>query len=960
MDNNSFIKILNSELEGDVKSDYFTRNSYSIDASIYQIMPVAVAYPRNISDVKIIVDIAHQSGIPVIARGAGTGIAGGCLGNGIIVDFSKFMNRILAIDYEQEYVICEPGVVQNQLNHALASKGYRLGPDTSTGNRATIGGMLANNASGSHSLRYGKMVDNVLSVEVILATGLQWQCNPFPISDLETQQLQKIDTQMQLIYQLLAKFRMQLSDEITDRFPKINRRVSGYNLDTIITDDHINLSTLMAGSEGTLGITTNIKMKICLGPIATGIAMIHCCDLIAGLNIIDSILEFNPYAVEMIDDIIVKSGRQNPIIGSDLSWLEGPTPPSLLLVEFSGDSISEVTNKLEKFQQAMRKQTAVHRCDITTDSRLLVNIWKLREAGLGLLMARRTNERAIAFLEDIAIPPQQLGKFLQEFRNYIKDAGKEAGFYGHAGAGCIHVRPMLDLHRRVDVDLMIKMMNDISDLTLQYGGAVSGEHGDGLIRSWLIPKMFGDKIYQAFNELKQAFDPRNLMNPGKIVAGQQPDQNLKVQSNSIAVDYATFLDFNPEGGLLFAVDMCNGNGECRKTIEGVMCPSFQVTLDERDTTRARAHALQSVLNGRLNTINLADQELHDILDLCLECKGCKNECPSQVDMAKIKSEVLYHYHKKNGHPLRNRLFAYIHKVNHMGCATAPFSNYIFKSKLSHLFLRMLGITDQRPLIPFARNRFSQSSRYRKQYRDQGKITYKVILFIDTFTEFNYPEIGHAAAKILDVIPCEYIMCFVGCCGRPMYAKGMLDQAKLHAAKIVNQLIPYVRSGYYILGLEPSCILTMKDEYPSLLRTQEASEVAAVCFTIDKFFIECVGSLRIAPFFRKRVMKALIHRHCHQKASEGMVDLKDFLHMVLGIESSEINAGCCGMAGAFGYEIEHYDFSLKIAESRLFPVLRSANPNILIIANGISCRQQIRHGLGRTPKHLVEVMAEHLI
>ena len=950
---------LTSELadcvQGEVKADFFSKRIYSIDASIYQIEPMGVVYPKNCQDILQVITFAKKHHIPIIPRGAGTGVAGGCLGKGLIIDVSKYMNRILEVNYDKEFAICEPGVIQDQLNAELSARGYRLGPDTSTGNRATIGGMVANNAAGSHSMWYGKMVDCVLETDLILSNGKR-----INLSSGENQQSatkSEPGKGLSNIYRVISDIRANLREEICDRFPKIQRRVSGYNLDELVNDKPLNLAKLITGSEGTLGIITGTKLEISRKPPFTGVCIIFFDDLIRALSVVEDILEFKPFAVELIDHHILQNASSNPLLRKKNKWLT-KIPAAILVVETTGESESQLVDKLNALDSKVNRYRPKPKVVRLVDTPAIQEVWKLRKAGLGLLMARRTNERAIAFLEDLAVPVPSLAKFIREFRSYIRSSGKEAGFYGHAGVGCIHVRPMLDLRKGHDIEIMVKMMEDISDMVLSYGGAISGEHGDGLVRSWLNEKMFGPKIYAAFNAIKVGFDPENLMNPGKIVNGQGPRENLRIGPEIHSRTIETAIDFENEGGFEFALSMCNGNGECRKTMNGTMCPSFHVTNDEKDTTRARAQSLLAALAKDNSISKFSSEDLYDIMELCIQCKGCKSECPSQIDMAKMKAEFLNHYYQSHRRPFRDYFFGSVDKFNRIGSMLSPFSNKLNNSSIHRRIMTIFGLDLRRELPTFAVEKFSKWFKknqpgLRKTYRD------RVLLFVDTFTEFNYPEVGIAAIEILDRLNCKIAISPYHCCGRPLISKGFLKQAKAKASTNIKRLTPYVQNGYRIIGLEPSCILTLKDEYPALINNNKAKDLARASSTIDVYLDELINKGAFDLSFRSEAGRVKLHGHCHQKAIEGVEPSLNILKAIPGLSSEAINSGCCGMAGSFGYEQEHYDFSLQIAETRLFPAIRACDDNTIIVANGISCRQQIKHGTNRDAQHLVSLLANRL-
>lgn len=936
-------------VDGEVHFDAIHKHVYSVDASIYEVLPIGIVIPRNKKALLDAIRIAHEYQTPVIARGAATGITGGCLGKALIIDTSKYLNRILEINYEEEYVICEPGVVQDRLNEALSSRGYRLGPDTSTGNRATLGGMLANNAAGARSLLYGTMADHVKAVELILGTGETLTFNEIDAEKFrEKCTLQSTEGH---IYREVERIRTEYSKDIQTHFPKIPRRVSGYNLDALLLPK-LNLSRLIAGSEGTLGIASEITLKICKKPEILGLCIVHFSDLSSAMQAVHPMLTYKPISLEMIDHHILERGRQAPSMRGKLEWLTGH-PQTILVAEFEGKSTAEIDSKLAQFSKEMQQQKIGFAHTWMSKPAEMASVWDIRKAGLGLLLSKRSYNRSIAFIEDISVSPDQLPAFMEKFSHYLASKGKEAGIYGHVGSGCMHVRPYIDLRHETDIQLMEQMMLDVSDLLLEHGGALSGEHGDGLVRSWLNEKMFGKRLYQAFIELKRAFDPENRMNPGKVVNGPPLTQDLR-QSPKKKLE--TFLDFSGEGGFELAVDLCNGNGLCRKS-EKLMCPSFQATGDEFHTTRARAHALRSFINGSLPIRDFTSQGMHDVLDLCLECKGCKTECPSEVDMAKMKAEFLYHYHKEHGASWRSWIFANIGRLNHAGRHFAPFLNWLGKSHFTKKLLSYIGIAPERQLPPLARERFS--SWFAKHIPlKTGK---PVILYNDTFTEFHHPEVGQAAVKVLEALGYVVTLLPWTCCGRPALSKGFLEEAKNMAEELIRKLQPHAAAGTPIIGLEPSCLLTIKDDFAALVgKKGDLHNVIKACITFDEFLNNHLKEgLFPSLAFKQQDRSVLLHGHCHQKALVGTRPTLNVLRAIPGLKVCEIDSGCCGLAGSFGYEKEHYGLSMKIGELRLFPAIRGSDEETWIVADGFSCRSQITHGTQRVALHLAEVMARSL-
>lgn len=941
---------LRMSIRGEIHFDPLTCHVYSVDASIFELAPLGVVIAKSKEDLIQTIKIANEYKVPVTVRGAATGITGGCLGRGIIIDVSKYLNRIISIDTQKKETICEPGVVQDNLNWALKPHGLRLGPDTSTGNRATLGGMLANNSAGSRSLHFGRMVDDVISTEIVLASGEVIVFHA--TSDAEWEQKRQLATTEGHIYQTVWEIKQHYREEIEKHFPKIPRRVSGYNLDELLKDQPLNIAKLIAGSEGTLGIATEIKMRIVPVIKHSGLALLFFHDKLEAFHHVPELLNYQPVALEMLDDQIIELGRASPSMRHRLAWLKDYHPQSLFIVELAGTSPEDVKRKIDTLLQETEKRN----CGFARESVLtepeISRVWALRKAGLGILLSKRTYSRAIAFLEDLSVSPSQLAPFMKEFCSYLHSKGKSAGIYGHVGSGCMHIRPYINLHDPGELKLMQQMMIDVSSMILDFDGALSGEHGDGLIRSWLNPKMFGTKLMEAFAMLKTAFDPDNLMNPGKIVPQNQHFEELRSYPGEKLRSPKTFLDFQHEGGFELAVDLCNGNGLCRKK-EKIMCPSFQATNDEFHSTRARAQALRSVIHGRLPMEDFTSRAMHDVMDLCLSCKGCKTECPSQVDMAKMKAEFLYHYQEKHGYTWRSRFFAHIGAIQHFSSKFANMVNYFNQLGWFKRILSKFGIAYERPLPTLANQRFSEWFSTHQQPENLGE---KVVLFNDTFNEFNHPEVGQAAVKLLNALGYFVIVPSWKCCGRPAISKGFLKEARQQATELVQMLNTYAQLEIPIIGLEPSCLLTLKDDYLDLVGDSEiklmAADLRSYCLTFDEFLA------RKEPLnleWNLEPVEVRVHGHCHQKALVGMESTMKVLRSIPGFNVKEIDSGCCGMAGSFGYEKEHYDLSMRIGELCLFPAVKGLDDQTVILASGTSCRQQILDGTGKRAVHLAEAL-----
>lgn len=674
-----FYNKLAQETTCELKFDEISRIIYSIDASIYEVQPIGVALPKTQGDLQKTIQIAAGFRYPIIPRGGGTGITGGCLGEGLILDLSKYLNRILSLDLDKKEVRCEPGITQDRLNAFLAPHGYRLGPDTSTGNRATLGGMAANHAAGAHSLYYGTMVDAIKELELILSTGEK--IDLYPLSFDEWQQKLSLPEHEGRIYRALEEIRINYRKQIYAHYPPLPRRASGYTLDRLIAPFPLNPAQLIIGSEGTLGVIASLTLKIVKKPSHLKMLLLGFDSMLKAMQAVPSLLKTSPSALDMVDDKILTAGLKAPSLRGKLNWL--PMVPSTLL-------IAEFQEKAH-FSEDFSFQGMIFSKWIETTEEMQ-NVWEVRKAGLGLLLSKRSYSRAIAFIEDIAIPPERLPFFMERFLHYLKKKGKQAGIYGHAGSGCLHIRPYIDLRSPSEVALMKEIMQDTARLVQEMGGAMSGEHGDGLIRSWLNETLFGPDIINAFSILKRAFDPFELMNPHKILDPFSVEKNLRISPLPYP---SSFLSFEKEGGLSLAADLCNGNGACRKG-EGVMCPSFQVTGDEYDSTRARAQTFRDVL--RHPKKDLADEDLHAILDLCIQCKGCKTECPSQVDIAKMKSEALFYLQEKNGYLLRNKIFAYLDKMTERAFPFRKIYNSFAASFLGKKIFSWIGIAAPIPLF----------------------------------------------------------------------------------------------------------------------------------------------------------------------------------------------------------------------------------------------------------------------
>ncbi len=945
---------LRRRIRGEVRFDAVSRALYSTDASIYEIEPIGVVLPRDADDVQAVLEVARRAQAPVLPRGGGTSLAGQAVGRAIVLDFSKYMNRIVEVNAAEQWARVEPGVVRDELGSALASTGLIFGPETSTSNRATIGGMIGNNSSGARSIIYGKTVDNVEEVRVVLASGDTLTLGA--LSPDEVVARARREGPEGRLYREVPGIIGSQREEVARRFPAVTRRVMGYNLDEFPPGGPFNLAKLIVGSEGSLAVVTQATLRITPRPAATVLGILHFDDLIGALEHIPEIVETGPSAVELIDRLVLDMARQAREHSRKMTFVDGD-PEALLVVEYAGDRREALLPRLDALESRLRRAGFRGPMVRAVEPAAQADVWAVRKAGVGLLLGMKTARKPIAFVEDTAVPPERVAEYVRRFREIVERHGTRASFYGHASVGVLHARPILDLKQARDVEEMRQIAEEISDLVLEFGGALSGEHGDGLTRGQFITKMFGPRLSQAFRQVKAAFDPDGLMNPGKIVDAPPMTASLRYGPGYRAEPMATIQDFTRDGGFANAIELCSGVGACRKPQGGTMCPSYMVTFDEEHSTRGRANALRALISGRLPREGLTGRDLYDVMDLCIGCKACKAECPSNVDMAKLKHEFLAHYYDAHGIPLRARIFGQVATLGPVGSATAPVSNWLLGSAPVRWALhRFLGIHSRRRLPAFASQRFTHWFRtHPRKGRPGGP---RVLLLVDTFTEYYYPAIGRSAVRLLEAAGCEVALVSTRCCGRPMISNGMLRQAKALAAANVATLRPYAERGLPLVGLEPSCTITFKDEYPDLVPGEAAEIVARQTFMIEEFLTMLHEAGMRLPFARQN-RRVLLHGHCHQKAMIGTSASVTALRRVPGFAVQEVDSGCCGMAGSFGMEAEHYAVSLAMGERVLFKAIRDLPPEALVVAGGASCRQQIVHGTGRRAVHLVEALASAL-
>jgi FAD/FMN-containing dehydrogenase/Fe-S oxidoreductase len=924
--NQALERELKDNIEGEVRFDKISRALYSNDASVYQIEPLGVVIPRHREALIRVAEICRRFRCPMTMRGGGTSQAGQAIGAGIVVDTSKYLHRLLEVNPEQRWVRVEPGIVLDELNAQLAALGLRFAPDISTASRATIGGMMANNSAGARSVLYGKTIDHVLEQVVMLSDGTVAHFREIPRGEIPAG-----DSLEAACYRTVLRLASEHAGEIARRYPKVLRRVGGYNLDEF-TDaaKPVNLAKMMVGSEGTLGIVLEAKLRLVPLPKAKAVMVIEFADLLESLAAAPVILRHGPSAVEVMDKTILDNTRQNAAL--DLirkSFIEGD-PGATLCVEFYADRKEDLPPRLRALEENLRASNLGYRYRVETDPAAQARIWSLREAALGLSMAMKEDAKSIPFVEDTAVEPERLREYIARFLDILRAHETTAGIYAHASVGCLHVRPAINMKTESGVRKFEAIANEVAELVLEFGGALSGEHGDGLVRSPFLRRMFGDTIYDAFREIKRTFDPAGIFNPGKIVDAPPVTSNLRFGAHYTARNPNTFFDFSEYGGLAGALEMCSGVGACRKKLAGTMCPSYMATREESDSTRGRANVLRLAISGRLDEAGLGDDGVFGVLDLCLECRACKTECPVGVDMARFKSEFLADYYARHGTPLQARVLGNIDRLSKWGSRLAPLSN---RAPAPY-------IDGRRKLPAWKRETFARWAAKREPSGDAA-----VTLFNDTFTNHYEPEIGAAAVEILERGGCRVNILRPGCCGRPLISQGLLGQARAGAAKVIEALFPIAERGEKILFCEPSCLSAVKEDIPSLLRGElsgKARVVSESCMMFEEFAAKLDLPLRAGP------QRILLHGHCHQKSMGMLGATVSLLSRIPSASVVDLDAGCCGMAGSFGYT--HYDVSVAIANRRLIPAVRAMQPGEVLVAPGTSCRRQVGDLIGTRALH----------
>ena len=970
---------LQSALRGDVLFGKADRGRYATDASIYQIMPIGAVVPRDQADLLLALEIARHHGLPVLARGAGTSQCGQTVGEALIIDTSKWLNNVIDFDAAARTVTVEPGIVLDHLNAWLKPHGLWFAVDVSTAAQCTLGGMAGNNSCGSRSIEYGNMVHNVLAIDAVLADGTQgW----FGRLDRMTQ-----SGRVQEIVQGIERIALRERDEIRERTPKVLRRVAGYNIDIFdcqnpraYTDDGVaNLAQLLVGSEGTLAFTRQITLALQPLPAHKVLGVVNFPTFYQAMDMAQHIVTLGPTAVELVDRTMIDLAMSNPAFRPVIEKALIGQPAAILLVEFSGQDQDVQLAQLKKLTELMADHQLPGTVVAMPHAAEQKALWEVRKAGLNIMMSMKGDGKPVSFIEDCAVPLVHLAEYTRQLTEVFHRYGTEGTWYAHASVGTLHVRPILDMRRAEGAKDMREIADAASALVRKYKGAYSGEHGDGLCRGEWVAWQYGPRINAAFAEIKDLFDPDNRFNPDKIVRPPKMDERsnfrlapgyrelalvpaLDWSAWNVTRDPLTGVESAPgtgddrTGGLAKLVEMCNNNGHCRKFDAGTMCPSYRITKDEQHVTRGRANTLRLALSGQLGQDGLASEEVKDVLDLCVSCKGCKRDCPTGVDMAKMKIEARAAWSKRHGVRLRDRLVAFLP-------AYAPYASQVGGllalaeriPVVSGWVKRALGLAPQRSLPRFKK---SFLSGVRAPTVRAGK---EVLLFVDTFNNYLESDNAVAAHAVLEaagyqvhfnVVPGQRPLC----CGRTYLSAGLVEEAKAEARRSLDALMPFVRRGVPVVGLEPSCLLTLRDEFLSYGYGEEAEQLSRAAYLLEEFLVkeQLAGRLHL-DLQALPTNEVLLHGHCHQKAFDAFTPVQTVLSWIPQIKVSVVESSCCGMAGSFGYEAEHYAASLAMAELALLPAVRNASA-ALVVADGTSCRHQIADGTQREALHVARVLA----
>jgi len=947
---------LRRELKGEVLFDAFSRGRYSTDASIYQIEPIGVVVPEDRDDVAAAIAIAREEGVPVLPRGGGTSQCGQTVGRALVVDCSKHMNRLLSVDAAARRAVVQPGLVLDRLNKTLRKDGLFFPVDVSTSSRATLGGMTANNSAGSRSLRYGIMVQNVRAIDAVLADGTAVRAGEVPGNFGE----ETVPERYRDLVRTMRALHRREADEIETRFPKLMRRVGGYNIDTIDDAGH-NMAKLLVGSEGTLAFFNEIEIDLQPIPPHKVLGICHFPTFYGAMDSAQHIVKLGPTAVELVDRTMIGLSRDIAMFRPVVERFVKGEPAALLLVEFAGEDADDNLRRLRRLVELMGDLGYRDAVVEAVDPAFQSAVWEVRKQGLNIMMSMKGDGKPISFIEDCAVRLEDLAEYTDRLTKIFRKHGTDGTWYAHASVGCLHVRPVINLKQEIEVRKMRAIAEEAFAMVREYKGSHSGEHGDGLVRSEFHEAMFGPRIISAFEEVKDAFDPAGLLNPGKIVRPPKMDDRslFRFKPDYAHLPIQTTLDWSDWGGFGRAVEMCNNNGACRKSDPGVMCPSYRATSDEQHLTRGRANSLRLAVSGQLGPDALVSEAMKETMELCVSCKGCKRECPTGVDMARMKVEFLYQYRKRHGLSLRDRLVAYLPRYAPLASKLGPLLNLRNRAPfLATLGERIAGLSAARPLPEW----------HARPYRDVAAgvpptPTRDVVLLVDTFNRWFEPENARAAERLLrragyrvhaPALPAGDARPL--CCGRTFLSAGLVDEARREARRTLDALAPYVTAGVAIVGLEPSCLLTLRDEFAAMLPGAGTADLAARAMLLEEFVVaeRAAGRFDVA-LGPVGAAKALLHGHCHQKAFGTAAAVAAALRLIPGLEVETFESTCCGMAGAFGYEAEHREVSMRIGELGVLPKMREAAPDTILVAGGTSCRHQIADGAGREAVHFARLL-----
>ena len=947
---------LRQHVRGDVSFDDVTRGIYATDASVYQITPVAVVLPRDEQDVRAVVETAARHGASILPRGGGTSLGGQAVGPSIVIDFSKYMNKVLELNTEERWVRVQPGIVLDELNAALAPHGLHFAPDPATSSRATVGGMMGNNSSGTKSIIYGITRDHVLETKALLSDGTILELGEWSAEEYDRRAAGTNGNRREA--EILSGFRGIINshrDQIEERFPRVMRSVQGYNLDSFIHTDHWNLSHLLVGSEGTLGVFLEAKLNLEPLPKHKALCAVHFGELLEAIRTVAPILEHRPSAVEIMDEDVTIRARRNLAIAPLCGFIEGD-PKAILVVEFFGDTPEEVKSKCEGLAADLRERGLGYTWPVLTEPSEQAKIWSVRKNGLGLMLGVKGDRKPIAFIEDACVPIEVLPEYIDSVLEFCAEREVPVAMYAHASVGVIHVRPVLDLKRQTDIDHMKAIAEFAFGLVTKYGGAWSGEHGDGRVRSPFLERFFGSELYDALRQVKKLFDPAGIMNPGPIIDPNPTDQDLRYGPAYRTPTFPTEYHYREDGSFAAAVEMCTGVGACRQNLIATMCPSYRATRDEDHSTRGRANALRLAMTGQLGPDGLTGRRTHEVMDLCLSCKGCKSECPSNVDLARLKSEFLQNYHDRNGVSLRDRIVANSPRTAaRVAGWKAPIVNALQRTWLFRKLMETAVGFDSRRIAPAYARTPLRHWFARRPVRD-GSNRKKVVLFDDTYMNYHETDVGISAVELLESCGYEVILANAGCCQRPRISHGFLREAKQEGEQTLRNLDAYIQQDLEVVVCEPGCCSALTDDLPDLIDDEALGQrIKHSVMMIDEFLARQMREGRLDCGLVSPAKRVLIHGHCHQKSLYGTTAMKHILNHVPGVSVEEIDSGCCGMAGSFGYEREHYELSMQVGEDRLFPAIRNRPADTTVVACGFSCRHQIAHATGVQAVHWVQTL-----